>query len=153
MKISFTEGDRVSVQREVGAPWEDATYMHPVPSAPGWHVVGLSPTSIRSVPRRRLRFVDVGPLKLTDEQRSMIASAFVSAYDHSIDIAENKRRSLCCGGAAAVAASAQIVGARHAEKLVSFFYESLGCGGWLDPETQERNEQYYLDKISAMDEL
>lgn len=89
-------------------------------------------------------------LLLTDEHRSMIASAFVGAYDPALGIAENHRRSLCCGGDRAMRACATIVGRRHAAKLQSFFYESLGCGGWENPESQERNEQYFLDEISEL---
>lgn len=176
MTITFVEGDKVSVQRAVDAHWEDATYESPSTGLRGWHRVRLPPgherrintmsgeettpddpqgsvTSLLIIPKRRLRFVRPAMLKLTDEQRSMIASAFVGAYDFSIDIAENKRRSLCCGGGAAMKACALIVGKRHADLLQSFFYESLGCGGWRDPEYQETQEQHFLDKIANLEEL
>lgn len=91
-------------------------------------------------------------MKLTDEQRSMIASTFIGAYDYSTPVEENRRRSLCCAKDATEACG-RIVGKRHAEKLQQFFYESLGCCGWKDPEAQERNEQYMLDKISELNEL
>lgn len=91
-------------------------------------------------------------LRLTDEQRSLIASAFVGAYDHAIGTEENKRRSLCCAPDA-LEACAVIVGDEYAEKLHAVFYERLGCCGWRNPEHQESEEQYFLDKISELEDL
>lgn len=91
-------------------------------------------------------------MKLTNEQRSMIASTFVGAFDHDLGNVECKRRSLCCAGDA-MAAAARIVGKAKAGALVTFFYENLGCGGWRDKEYQDTQEQYFLDKIAALDEL
>lgn len=91
-------------------------------------------------------------MKLNDQHRSMIASAFVAAYN-TFDIAEAKARSLCCGPTCS-AACAAIVGERNAERLRTFVYESLGCAGApSDPEYHARTEQYYLDKIAALEEL
>lgn len=91
-------------------------------------------------------------LRITDEHRSLIATAFVAAYDHAIGNEENKRRSLCCAPDAHEACAA-IVGEEFADKLHSFFYEGLGCCGWRNPEHQESEEQYFLDKIANLDEL
>ena len=91
-------------------------------------------------------------MKITDKMRSMIATAFVGAFDHGLGIDECKRRSLCCARDC-VTACARIVGKRYANKLQTFFYESLGCGGSPYSEDQEQNEQYYLDKIAALETL
>lgn len=91
-------------------------------------------------------------MKLTDKHRSMIASAFVAAFDHCSGIVENNRRSLCCAPDA-LAACSRIVGERHAEKLREFFLDSLGCAGWTDREYQDVQEQYFLDKIAALEAL
>lgn len=92
-------------------------------------------------------------MKLTDKHRSLIASAFVAAFDHrTADANENKRRSLCCSPDSLVACGV-IVGKANAEKLQTFFYESLGCCGWKDSDYQAVQEQYFLDKISALDAL
>lgn len=91
-------------------------------------------------------------MKLNNNHRSMIASAFVAAYDHATGVDENKRRSLCCSPDSPVAC-ARIVGPRAAGKLQSFFHEELGCCGWKDTEYQELQEQYFLDKISVLETL
>lgn len=86
-------------------------------------------------------------MKITDEQRSMIATAFVAAFDSGTLRGKDERlttRSLCCGPDATFAC-ARIVGERHAEKLRNYFYESLACAG--------SDEQHYLDKISALETL
>jgi hypothetical protein len=92
-------------------------------------------------------------MKLTDKHRSLIASAFVAAFDHRSSTPVNKRQSLCCAPDA-LDACAVIVGKRKAGVLWAFFYESLGCAGYpRDPEYHAEQEQYYLDKISAMETL
>jgi hypothetical protein len=91
-------------------------------------------------------------LQITDEHRSMIASAFVAAYDFKIGPEENKKRSLCCGRDATKACAA-IVGKKHAVALRNFIYDRLGCCGWAEAEAQEENEQYHLDVISELETL
>ncbi len=91
-------------------------------------------------------------MKLTNEHRSLIATAFVAAFDYTDDPVEMKRRSLCCGPDS-LDACARIVGKKHAEKLQAVFYERLGCCGWKDKEYQAAQEQYFLDKIADLDEL
>lgn len=92
-------------------------------------------------------------MKLNDQHRSMIASAFVAAYDSfASTVEENHDRSLCCAPDA-TEACARIVGKRKAEKLRTFFYESLGCAGYSDKEYQDEQRQYFLDKISALEAL
>jgi hypothetical protein len=91
-------------------------------------------------------------MKLSDKQRSMIATAFVAAFEHDLGIVECKRRSLCCAPDA-LAACARIVGKRKASALQTFFYESLGCVGWTDAEYHALQEDYFLDKIAAMETL
>jgi hypothetical protein len=90
-------------------------------------------------------------VKLNDKHRSMIATAFVAAYDNTIGTAECKRRSLCCAPDADEAC-ARIVGKAGA-RLRFLFYNELGCVGWSDPDYQDVQEQYFLDKISALEEL
>ena len=96
-------------------------------------------------------------MKLTNEQRSMIASAFVGAFDSDLPVIEAKRRSLCCcGHLASYNACLRIVGGRShraAMRLRNFFYEELGCCGWRDKEYQDTQEQYFLDKIARLEEL
>ena len=84
-------------------------------------------------------------MKVTDEQRSMIATAFITGFT-----AEHKHRSLCCAQDA-LQACARIVGTRKAKKLSEFFYESLACGGSDSALTDW--EQLYLDKIAALETL
>lgn len=77
-------------------------------------------------------------LPLTDEQQSMLATAFLAGLQDS-------RFSLCCAPDA-LAACAAIVGTKFAAALHAFAYESLGCGvrfvdGFID-------EDYYLEKIA-----
>jgi hypothetical protein len=96
-------------------------------------------------------------MKLTDKHRSLIATAFVAAFDYAIAPAECKRRSLCCSKpVASYNVCLQIVGGRShraAIHLRNFFYEELGCGGWRDRDYQDVQEQYFLDKISALETL
>lgn len=95
-------------------------------------------------------------MKLSDEQRSMIATAVVAGF-------EDKRWSLCCG-VNKLQACAAIVGKRHAEKLRDWCYDGLGCGDIgnarrLDAKyprrTFERFEeeriQEYLDRVSELE--
>ena len=90
-------------------------------------------------------------MKLNDRHRSLIASAFVGAFDHAAaDVGENKRRSLCCS-ADRLKACARIVGKTNASRLLTFFYEELGCCGWKDAGYQALQEQYFLDKITALE--
>ena len=98
-------------------------------------------------------------LGITDEQRSMIASAVVSACNlgkaplksvvgqkawdrwH----AERHRRSLCCSDDK-LEACAQIVGAEFADALQEWIYGDLGCG-------DRDKQQVYLDRIADLDEI
>lgn len=91
-------------------------------------------------------------MKLTDEHRSLLATALVGAYHHATGVETNKLRSLCCAPDA-LEACARIVGKRHAEKLHRFVYETLGCCGWKDPVYQDEQEQYLLDKIADLEKL
>ena len=90
-------------------------------------------------------------MKITDEQRSMIASAFVGAFEFGISVDDAHRRSLCCASDK-LAACARIVGKRKADALADFFYEELGCYS-RHPEDQAEYEQYFLDKIAALETL
>jgi hypothetical protein len=94
-------------------------------------------------------------MKLNDNHRSMIASAFVAAFDSDLPVHEAKRRSLCCSGhIASYNTCRQIVrGHRAAIALRDFFYEELGCCGWKDKCYQDLQEQYFLDKISKLEYL
>jgi hypothetical protein len=96
-------------------------------------------------------------MKLNDKHRSMIASAFVAAFDSDLPVHEATRRSLCCcGHIKSYDTCLQIVGGRShraASNLRDFFYEELGCCGWKDKCYQDVQEQYFLDKISAMETL
>jgi hypothetical protein len=85
-------------------------------------------------------------MKLTDKHRSMIASAFVAGYNLGAGV------SLCCAEDATEACAA-IIGKRKAEALRTFFYEGLGCAGSSDGEYRDAQEQYYLDKISTLEDL
>lgn len=89
-------------------------------------------------------------MKLNDKHRSLIASAFVGGYDE--DHTKGKNRSLCCAPDALKACVA-IVGKRNAEKLRWLFYNELGCGGWDDAAFHAAQEQYFLDKIAALEAL
>jgi hypothetical protein len=96
-------------------------------------------------------------IAVTDKMRSMIASAFVGAFDSDVPVIECKRRSLCCcGHLKSYEACLQIVGGRShraALRLRDFFYDELGCCGWRDKEYQETQEQYFLDKIANLETL
>lgn len=97
-------------------------------------------------------------MRITDEQRSMIASAFVGAFRFMpahdlLTIRDDQRiHSLCCSRDC-VAACARIVGRRAAVRLQSFFYEGLGCGGYEREDRHEEMEQYFLDKIAELESL
>lgn len=91
-------------------------------------------------------------LQLTDDHRSMIASAFVGAYDYGVGSEINRQRSLCCANDALEACTA-IVGEDYANALHSFVYEGMGCCGWRDADYQATNEQYFLDKIAELKQL
>lgn len=95
------------------------------------------------------------PLRLDDEQKSMIASIVSAATtggicDRTIEdgiSAVHEHLCLCCADDA-VTACAQIVGEEYADDLWEFVHGSLGCGR-PDDETEQR----YLDKISELVEL
>lgn len=95
-------------------------------------------------------------MRITDKQRSMIASAFVGAFQFVEDRNDQRRDqrifSLCCS-ADCVEACARIVGKRAAKKLQRFFYEDLGCGGYERRDRHDEQEQYFLDKISCLESL
>lgn len=84
-------------------------------------------------------------MKITDEMRSLIASAYVNCRGAS-------EHSLCCAPDR-IQACAAIVGQRFAERLARWIYESSGCQWWDDQEFRDRDEQYNLDKISQLREL
>lgn len=84
-------------------------------------------------------------LYLTDEQRSMIASAFIAgrvATEHS----------LCCA-TDGLAMCEVIVGRVFAQTLRNWFYDELGCTQFEDRNSDLDYEQRNLDKISDMDVL
>lgn len=94
-------------------------------------------------------------MKVTDEQRSMIASLVINAGD-SLDELGIDIPCLCCGPYR-LQLAAEIVGGRHANALVNYVYTQLGCG-WRDqPEADsfhvDNLEQTYLDRISGLDDL
>lgn len=105
-------------------------------------------------------------LPLTDEQRSMIASAFVNGTSPTEAPSQRDRRAyrrwrstyqnrgLCCARDRADAC-AQIVGEEFSDALHEFAYEGLGCCYLGDPEEDEicTREQTYLDMIASLDEL
>ena len=96
-------------------------------------------------------------MRVTDRMRSMIATAFVGAFDSDLPVHVAKRRSLCCcGHLKSYYTCLQIVGGRSqraALALRDFFYEELGCCGRRDKEYQDLQEQYFLDKIADLETL
>ena len=92
------------------------------------------------------------PLKITEDMRSMIASAFANAITETSETPYTREEherckdiSLCCAPDNQAACRA-IVGARYAEALREFAYEGLACGRCAD-------EQWYLDKIAELEVL
>lgn len=77
------------------------------------------------------------PLRFTQEQASMVATALVDAIGRR-DV------SLCCAPDA-LEACAAIVGKRRAQELRDWFYESLGCTGIANDEEWL---EIYLAKIA-----
>jgi hypothetical protein len=89
-------------------------------------------------------------MKVTEEQRSMIASAFVGAFTCQEG---DSARSLCCASDK-LEVCAAIVGDEEADSLVDYCYENLGCFGFpSNPEYHADVEQLFLDKISNLEEL
>lgn len=78
-------------------------------------------------------------LPLTDEHRSLIASAVIAGFT-------DRNASLCCGPYSR-AACARIVGAKYAGALHTFAHENLGCS--VGTSAAARLERY-LDKISDL---
>ena len=87
-------------------------------------------------------------LVVTDEHRSLIASAFVGTRG-------KPELSLCCGPRErALDACAVIVGPTFCAALRTFFYERLGCTLWpTDAQYDADYERTMLAKIAALDVL
>lgn len=89
-------------------------------------------------------------MKVTDEQRSMIASAFVGAFTCQEG---DSARSLCCAPDR-LAACAEIVGRHKAERLANWCFVNLGCFGFPGVSDFHDNvTQHGLDIISGLEEL
>jgi len=92
-------------------------------------------------------------LEITEDMRSMIATAFVHAFTP-----EGSDASLCCADDA-IEACMQIIGADRpyaaafASKLRTWVYEEMGCEAFDDPSYNDDVEQRYLDKITELTEF
>lgn len=102
------------------------------------------------------------PLILTEEMRSMIASAVVAGGDCNLSGTPNRRHLCLCCAADATAACAQIVGTRYAARLQDWAYDALGCG--FNHEDIRRDglgmeligaerEATYLERVAELDEI
>jgi hypothetical protein len=96
------------------------------------------PTTVRVAIERNI-------LRITDEHRSLIASALVNTRRYG----DEESWALCCADDA-IEACAAIVGDRFARALYEWCHDELGCGKFSDRRVEREVVQRFLDKITEL---